>query len=425
MSSGAIALLILGFCILLFLTNWIPSVVVACIGCAMMVLFKVCSFADAFSGFSSSIVILMFSALTVGIAMFDTGAAQLIGKQVIRLSHDNERRFLLTLCIVSGIMAMFMANTAVIAAFFPIIDSVCRMSDKMRRRDFALPLAISVMVGGACTLIGCTPQLTASGILQSTYGFELEMFDMTIPGVCILVLTILYISVFGIKSGKKIWGQAEVIERDLDADRKADINADYDHRKVAVMLIIVVAMVISYVGAWLTTTMTAVLAALLCLITGCTTVKSVIKNMNWDIVVFLAACLGIAEGLNVSGSGNLLSGWISPFLENVNSPFAVYAVMVILVTIISNFVTNSAAIIIVLPIAFSICSVMGYNPLPFCIGITFGASFACSTPLAASQIAMTLVAGYKFSDYLKYTLPLVFIFLIGTLVFVPLCYPLA
>lgn len=93
--------------------------------------------------------------------------------------------------------------------------------------------------------------------------------------------------------------------------------------------------------------------------------------------------------------------------------------------IISNFVTNSAAIIIVLPIALSACTAMGYNPLPFCIGITFGASFACSTPLAAAQIAMTLVAGYKFSDYLKYTLPLALILLIGTLVFVPLFYPLA
>ena len=97
MSSGAVALLILAFCVVLFLTNWVPSVVAACLGCAMMVLFNVCSFKDSFSGFSNSIVILMFSALTVGIAMFDTGAAQLIGRQVIRISRNNERRFLLAL----------------------------------------------------------------------------------------------------------------------------------------------------------------------------------------------------------------------------------------------------------------------------------------------------------------------------------------
>lgn len=425
MSPGVIALLILAFCILMFMTNWIPSVVAACMGCVMLVLFNACSFEAAFSGFSSSIVILMFSALIVGIAMFDTGAAQLIGRQVIRFSHNNEKIFLLALCVVSGILAMFMANTAVIAAFFPIIDSVCRMSPNMKRRDFALPLALSVMVGGACTLIGCTPQLTASGLLKSAYGFELRMFDMTVPGVCILVMTILYMWLFGMKRGKKIWGQSDIEETALDAEREMDIDADFDKKKTAVMLVIVFIMIVSYVGAWISTTMTAVLAAIACLLTGCTTVKSVVKNMSWEIVIFLAACLGLAEGLNVSGAGVLLSEWLSPLLSHVNSPFAVYAVMVVLVLLISNFVTNSAAIIIVLPIAFSICDVMGYNPLPFCIGITFGASFACSTPLAASQIAMTLVAGYKFSDYLKYTLPLIVIFLVGILVFVPLCYPLA
>ena len=425
MSSGAVALLILAFCVVLFLTNWVPSVVAACLGCAMMVLFNVCSFKDSFSGFSNSIVILMFSALTVGIAMFDTGAAQLIGRQVIRISRNNERRFLLALCCISSVLAMFIANTAVIAAFFPIIDSVCRMSGRMRQRDFALTLAISVMVGGACTLIGCTPQLTAAGLLQSSCGIELGMFDMMLPGLCILVSTILYIHFFGMKRGQKIWGNTDALEADLDPERKMATDAEYDRKKIAVMLLIVVLMVISYVGAWLSTTMTALLAALLCLLTGCTTVKSVVKNMNWDMVVFLAACLGLAEALNVSGSGELLSSWLYPLLSNVSSPFAVYAVLVLLVMIISNFVTNSAAIIIVLPIALSACTAMGYNPLPFCIGITFGASFACSTPLADAQIAMTLVAGYKFSDYLKYTLPLALILFIGTLVFVPLFYPLA
>ena len=102
----------------------------------------------------------------------------------------------------------------------------------------------------------------------------------------------------------------------------------------------------------------------------------------------------------------------------------VFAVLVLLVTIISNFITNSAAIIIILPIALSICATYGYNPLPFCVGITFGGSFACSTPLAAAQISMTLVAGYKFSDYFKYTLPLALLIYAATVIIVPLFYPL-
>ena len=56
--------------------------------------------------------------------------------------------------------------------------------------------------------------------------------------------------------------------------------------------------------------------------------------------------------------------------------------------------------------------------MTFCLGITFGASVACSSPLAAAQITMTQVAGYRFSDYFRYTWPMSLISYFGILLFV-------
>jgi len=67
---------------------------------------------------------------------------------------------------------------------------------------------------------------------------------------------------------------------------------------------------------------------------------------------------------------------------------------------------------------------MGLNPMTVCLGIYFAASLACSTPLAAAQISMTLVAGYKFSDYLKYTLPHALIQFLCIWFLIPLFFPL-
>ena len=425
MSSAVIALIILLFCVILFVTEWIPSVVAACLGCTLMVLFKVSTFEQSFAGFSNSIVILMFSALVVGNAMFDTGAAQFIGRQVIRFSRNSEKVFLMMLCIVGGLLSMFLANTAVIAAFLPIIDSVCRASAKMHRRDFTLPMTLGVMFGGCATLIGCTPQLTANGILQSMSGIEMGMFDLTGPGLIMLGIFVLYMFFFGLKRGKKIWGDREETALDIDQALTDSVSkASVDKKKFVTMMVILCLMIVGYAGAWLTTTMTAIITALLCVITGCTNVKSIIRNLNWEPVLFLAACLGLADSLTVSGAADLVSTGVSKLLGNVSSPLLVFAVLVLLVTIISNFITNSAAIIIILPIALSICATYGYNPLPFCVGITFGGSFACSTPLAAAQISMTLVAGYKFSDYFRYTLPLALLIYAATVIIVPLFYPL-
>ena len=425
MTPGITALLVMAFCVVLFVTNVIPSVLAACIGCILMVIFNVCSFDVAFSGFSNSIVILMFAALIVGDAMFNTGTAQLIGRQVVRFSHNSQRVFLLVMCVVAGVLSMFLANTAVIAAFLPIIDSVCRVSDNMKRRDLTQPLALASMFGGACTLIGCTPQLTANAILLSMSDMEMEMFTLFGPGVCILVVFILYVQFVGLKLGKRIWGDRPEADMDIDPEiAKAAVVEQYDKKKIIIMMVIVVLMIVSYVGAWISTTMTAVLAAVLCLLTGCTNVTSVRKNMNWDTVIFLAACLGLSEGLNASGAGDLISEFMSPLVTSVSSPFFTFAILVFMSLFISNFITNSAAIIIVLPVALPICSAFGYNPMAFCLGITYAASFACSTPLAASQVAMTLVAGYKFSDYFRYTFPLAIITFICILIFVPIFFPL-
>lgn len=91
---------------------------------------------------------------------------------------------------------------------------------------------------------------------------------------------------------------------------------------------------------------------------------------------------------------------------------------------ISQFITNSTALIIVLPVALSLCTKYGFAYMPFCVGITLAASIACCTPLAAAQITMTQVAGYEFLDYLRYGWLLSLIGYAGILVFVPLFFPL-
>ena len=259
------ALLILALVIILFITKPIPASAVGCLGLVLMVLLGVCPFEEAFSGFSSSIVILMASAMIVGLAMFKTGAAQIIGRLVIHLSQGNEKLFLMASCIVAGVLSMFLANTAILAAFISIVDSVCRTSSKIRQQNIVLPLACSVMFGGACTLIGCTPQLTANALLLKMTGTEMTMWTLTGPGVLIFILFLLYVAFFGHRYGKSIWGNRNAVGMGVDEEELHSIlYADYDRRKVKLMLVITVLMILSYIVGVIPTALTAVIAALLC-----------------------------------------------------------------------------------------------------------------------------------------------------------------
>lgn len=425
MSPDIFGLLVLAVCVILFLTNWIPAPATGCLGCLLMVLGGATSFETAFSGFSNSIVLLMASAMIVGIAMFKTGAAQLIGRAAIRRSHGNERLFLSVICVVAGLLAMFLANTAILAAFLPIIDSVCSSSRQFKRRDLVLPVACAVMFGGCCTLIGCTPQLTANGMMSEMAGIQMTMWTLTAPGLCLFALFLLFALTYGFPLGKRVWGDRPEVDMGVnEEDLQSVTQPVHDKRKLAIMFIITGLMVLSYSFSLLPTAMTAMCAAMLCVLCGCCSVQDIVHELHWDGIVFLASCLGLAGAITSAGSGELIGHAFSSLIGNVASPILIFAALTLLTLFISQFITNSTAIIIVLPIALSLCQSYGFSPMAFCVGITLAASIACCTPLAAAQITMTQVAGYEFSDYLRYGWFLSLLGYLGILIFVPLFYPL-
>ena len=424
MNADLIGLFLLITCVFFFLASRISSAAVGTIGCILAVLLGVCSFDEAFSGFSSSIVLLMASSMIVGIAMFNTGAAQIIGRRVIAWSKGSEKLFLVVSCFVAGVMSMFLANTATLAAFIAIVDSVCSQS-KMKRKNLVLPLSCAVMVGGCCTLIGCTPQLTANALLVKLAGLEMGMWTLTGPGLVLFGLFILYLVIFGTRHSEKIWGDRPEEKMAIDEEKiRAVLDAEYDRKKLFIMFTILILMVISYAFSILPTHLTAMCAASLCILSGCCSVENIVKELNWEAVIFLASCLGLANAITIAGTGELISRAIITVIGEGTSSYVVFVLLVTLSLFISQFITNSTAIIIILPVAISYCSAVGISAMPYCIGITFGASVACCTPLAAAQIAMTQVAGYRFSDYLKYGWLLSLILLAGILVGVPLFYPL-
>ncbi len=428
MTPAIISIAIIALCIVLFITRIIPNSVTACLGCLLFAITGICTFDQAFSGFSNSIVVLVFSMMVVGIAMEDTGAAKLIGIYVTKWSRNNERVFILLAGTVSALLSTFMSNTAVIAIFLPIIESVSRSSKSMGRKNLTLPVTMGAMFGGVCTLVGSTPQLTANGILSEMMSKELGMFDYTLPGIIIFAVYMIFAQFIGYRSGKKIWGDdANIVIEEDEGDTVNTVNTEInvDRRKIIVILVIFALMVISFIGAWISVAMTAVIAAILCLITKSTNTKNVFKRMDWSVLFILAGCLGLASGIAKGGVGTLLADIMSDIFVPSIPDIVIFAIFVLLTMIISNFITNSTAVVIVLPIALAICSARNLNPLTFTLGIVYAANLTYSTPLANAQTAMTLVAGYKFSDYIKYTLPLALLVYISIVAVVPIFFPLA
>jgi di/tricarboxylate transporter len=103
----------------------------------------------------------------------------------------------------------------------------------------------------------------------------------------------------------------------------------------------------------------------------------------------------------------------------------VLSAFMLLMTLLTNVVSNNAAAAIGTPIAVSIASQLGVSPEPFILAVLFGANMSFATPYGYQTNLLILSAGgYKFSDFLRVGIPLTIIMWVGFSLILPTLYDL-
>ena len=401
MDPAVLSLIIFTFCIILFIWDKLPMATTAILGCVLMVIFKICNFKTAFAQCASSTVILTIGVMMIGAAISETGLAATIGAWIVRVSKGSETKLIIGTYLVSAAMSAFLTNSAVLAIFIPIIMGLSAANDKIKAKDLIMPIAYGCVIGGASTLVGSTQQMTAQGLLEESGARLFKTFDFTLVGGVLVILGLVYCLTAGRFLGDKIWGKRP------DADADYDIHpvaANYKKSKMIIMAVIFLLTVVFYITEWIPLAITSSSAAILCIITGCIPQKKAFTAVNWNIVGRLAGCLGLAKALESAGGTKLIAQAFSNVVGDSLSPFLLFAILVLLVQVVSEFMSNSTAILIVLPIVLSIAPQLHLNPYSFALGITLASGVALSCPLASSTLGMSMSVGYKFNDYFKYSI---------------------
>ncbi|MGM0443252.1 MAG: SLC13 family permease [Fibrobacterota bacterium] len=147
-------------------------------------------------------------------------------------------------------------------------------------------------------------------------------------------------------------------------------------------------------------------------------VRGYSQKVPWNVLITIAASLGISKAIFNSGLASILSDLFMRIpLENAGLLGAV-ALIYVTTNIFTELITNNAAAAFMFPIALSYAQSSGTAPMPLFVTICIAASASFSSPYGYQTNLMVKEAGrYTFGDYLRFGLPLnILIFLISILI---------
>jgi len=157
----------------------------------------------------------------------------------------------------------------------------------------------------------------------------------------------------------------------------------------------------------------ALIGLALMIVTGCLNWREATNALSVPVIMTIVTALALGKALMGTGMADYIAYSFVGVASGLPTPMILSAFL-LLMTMITNLVSNNAAAAIGMPIAVSIAQRLGVSPEPFILAVLFGANMSFATPFGYQTNLLVLSAGgYKFSDFLRVGIPLSIIMWIG------------
>ncbi len=146
---------------------------------------------EAFSGFSSTSVVIIGVLFVVVAGLTHTGVLQWIVKHLLGQPKTYSKA-VVRLMLPVATLSSFLSNTTVVALFVGIVKMWSKKLN-ISPSKLLIPLSYASGMGGVCTLIGTPPNLIISGLYEEKTGVAMNILATTIPGLFCLAIGVLSI----------------------------------------------------------------------------------------------------------------------------------------------------------------------------------------------------------------------------------------
>ena len=348
------------------------------------------SYKALLAAFADPTIMLFLGGFILAIAATKVGLDVQLAKVLLKPFGTKPKFVLLGFLSVIALFSMFMSNTATAAMMLTFLAPVLRTLPKEEKGMAGLALAIPIAanVGGIGTPIGTPPNAIALGYLNETMhqgvGFG-EWMMVMVPFVIVILLIawVVLMKIFPFTTDK--------IELKIENTKKPDTKTYIVWATFAVTILL-----------WVLDKVTGINANVVAMIpvgvfcaTGVIT-KEDLREIDWSVLWMVAGGFALGIALNKTGLAENL-------VESI--PFASFSPLVVLLLsgfiayLLSNFIANSAAANLLVPILCAVGVGMGelLDPVggarALIIGGALSTSFAMLFPISTPPNAIAHSTG--------------------------------
>lgn len=146
---------------------------------------------------------------------------------------------------------------------------------------------------------------------------------------------------------------------------------------------------------------TAIAGAVLMVWTGCLQVNEMHEAIRWDVIFLLAGIIPLGIALQNTGGAQLLANLAVASADYVQ-PLFVLMIFYLVTVFLAEFISHSAAVVVMVPVGVATANALGLDPRPFVVASMFASAMSFSTPVSYQTNAMVYgPGGYKFLDFTR------------------------
>ncbi|MBM7503027.1 SLC13 family permease [Agromyces aurantiacus] len=209
-----------------------------------------------------------------------------------------------------------------------------------------------------------------------------------------------------------------VVDRPSDVRRSVPLGVGAK-RAIAVLAVMVVLLATGIVPP----AIAGLLAASALVLMRVVTPTRAYRSVSWTTVVLVAGMIPLSTAFVQTGAAELIASGLLDVVGDASPHVALLAICV-LTMVLGQLISNTATVLIVAPIAVVVAGDLGVSVLPFMMALSVSGAASFLTPVATPANTMVLEpGGYRFGDYWKLGLPLLVLFLVVAVLYVPLVWP--